>query len=276
MNYFFSVDLEDWYHLEYLKKYNLESKNIFVSEMIFFLDFLDKKNIKITFFILGELIAEHRELIKEISLRGHEIAIHGWDHELLNNKNDDLFIKQISRAKNELEKIHNRPVIGYRAPCFSMNNNKFNLLKDLGVKYDSSYIDFSSHPLYGSLDVSEFNKIEDHIYEHNGVYEVELPTLNLFNKRIPFSGGGYFRMNNLNISKLLIKKHFQKNKNFTFYTHPFELSKKTIQLDSVGLMDKFRFSIGRKNNIDKTSSYIDYLIELGCKFNTIESYINKL
>ena len=59
-------------------------------------------------------------------------------------------------------------MIGYRAPCFSMNNNKFNLLKGLGVKYDSSYIDFSSHPLYGSIDVSEFNKIEDHIYEHNG------------------------------------------------------------------------------------------------------------
>jgi polysaccharide deacetylase family protein (PEP-CTERM system associated) len=276
MNYFLSVDLEDWYHLEYFKKYNFKKKDIFVSEMIYFLDLLDIKKIKITFFILGELIAEHHELITEISHRGHEIAIHGWDHELLHNKSDKLFSMQIHKAKNELEKLHTKPVIGYRAPCFSMNNKKFELLKNLGIKYDSSYIKFSSHPLYGNLDVSNFNKIEDHIYEKNGVYEFELPTLKLFNKSIPISGGGYFRMNNLNISKLLIKNHYKKNKNFTFYTHPFELSHKTIDLRFISMIDKFRFSIGRKNNIIKTSKYIDYLIQFGCEFRTIESYVNKL
>lgn len=274
MNYYFSVDLEDWYHLEYLKKYNLEQKNYFVSEVIHLLDYLDSKKVKITFFILGELVNIHSELIKEISNRGHEIAIHGWDHELLKNKSDDLFVKQISKAKNALEKLHSKNVIGYRAPCFSMNNQKFDLLKKLDIKYDSSYIKFTNHPYYGTLDISDFKLIEDHIYKKNGIYEFELPTIKFFNKLLPISGGGYFRMLNLKISKILIKSHFKKNNNFIFYTHPFELSNKTVNLNSIKLIDKIRFSIGRKNNIHKTFEYIDFLIKHGCNFRTFDSYVN--
>lgn len=64
--FFLTLDLEEWYHLDYFKKYNPEKKPLMVNNLAPFLDLLDKHNIKITVFVLGELIDSHKDLIKEI------------------------------------------------------------------------------------------------------------------------------------------------------------------------------------------------------------------
>ncbi|MBC8305398.1 MAG: polysaccharide deacetylase family protein, partial [Pelagibacterales bacterium] len=131
---FLTLDLEEWYHLEYLKKYNLDKNNKLIPELTFFFEFLSDKNISITIFILGELINENSELIKEIS-KYHEISIHGWNHDLLYEKTEGNFKEEIKKTKATLEDLTGKEVVGYRAPCFSMSNEKLDWLQELGIEY---------------------------------------------------------------------------------------------------------------------------------------------
>ena len=118
MNFIFSVDLEDWYHLEYLKKYNLEKKPYYIERIYDFLLLLEEKKIKSTFFILGELIKNNKQLILDISNSGHEIAVHGWDHQLLNKKSNNNFKNEIKNTKILIEDLISKEILGYRALVF--------------------------------------------------------------------------------------------------------------------------------------------------------------
>jgi polysaccharide deacetylase family protein (PEP-CTERM system associated) len=269
-NFFLTLDLEDWYHLDYFQKYPISKKTVMLNSLSPFFDLLDKYQIKITVFVLGELIKENHLLIKNISDRGHEIAIHGWDHLLLHNKSNEEFSLEILRAKNALEELINKPVIGYRAPCFSLNNEKLEELSKLGLKYDSSYILFKDHPLYGKLNVDTFKKVDDLIYMKNRFYEFELPTISILNKQIPISGGGYFRLFPKMLFKILWKKYLKNHHNFNLYIHPFELTESEVDLSQTSKSDSFRFSIGRKGNLNK----LEWLIKLALKSNFSFSTIN--
>jgi polysaccharide deacetylase family protein (PEP-CTERM system associated) len=274
MNFFLTLDLEDWYHLDYFQKYDIPKKGCMVSAVLPFFEVLDKHNIKITVFVLGELIEEYSSLIKEISNRGHEISIHGWDHVLLHKKETKDFYEEISKTKKSLEKLIGKPVIGYRAPCFSLNNEKLNVLKSIGLQYDSSYIQFKEHPLYGSLDVSEFEKIDDLIYQKDGFFEFELPTIKILNKQIPISGGGYFRLLPKFYFKRLWKRYLKSHHNFNLYIHPFELTESKVNLTGVSSADKFRFSAGRKGNLKKLEWLINLAKESNFQFHTLSDYIS--
>jgi len=273
-NFFLTLDLEEWYHLDYLVKYSFDQEDRMLGDLTPFFNLLDKYKIKITVFVLGELIQENKKLIREISNRGHEIGVHGWDHELLHKKKIDDFVLEISRAKSELEQLVNRPVIGYRSPCFSLDNDKMNKLKQIGFKYDSSFIQFDEHPLYGKLDMSGFNLVDDLIYEKEGFYEFELPTYKILGKSIPISGGGYFRLFPKNTFKRIWMKYLNLHNNFTFYIHPFELTDKKVPIKDIGLFDKFRFSVGRKGNLQKLEWFIKRSLSDGFKFDTLSSFIN--
>jgi len=44
------------------------------------LDILERYNAKATFFLLGEHIQEHEEIVRQIAEQGHEICSHGYEH----------------------------------------------------------------------------------------------------------------------------------------------------------------------------------------------------
>lgn len=272
--FFLTLDLEEWYHLEYFQKYNPEKKPLMVNNLTPFLDLLDKHNIKITVFVLGELIDTHKDLIKEISQKGHEIAIHGWDHNLLVSKKTTDFISEILRTKKCLESIINKPVTGYRAPCFSLNNEKLDALQKIGIKYDSSYIQFKEHPLYGALNLDDFSKIDDIVYKKGNFFEFELPTIKILSKSIPISGGGYFRLFPKLLFTTLWRKYLMKNNNFLMYIHPFELTETKINLKDYSCINRLRFSVGRKNNLQKLDWLIKKSLKDNFKFSTISDFIN--
>lgn len=275
--FFLSLDLEDWYHLEYFQVYHPSKDQSMLNELSPFFELLNRFNIKITVFVLGELIESHQDLIQYIHNQGHEIAIHGWNHNLLTSKTTEEFIREIEKTKETLESFLQKPVIGYRAPCFSLNNEKLDKLSSIGMVYDSSYIDFSRHPLYGKLTLDQFVKVEDLIYQKDlNFFEFELPTISLFAKSIPISGGGYFRFFPRRVFNMLWKKYQRTHHNFVMYIHPFELTDKKIDLKGFAAKDIFRFSIGRKNNLKKLEWFIQDALQSGFQFETMEHYIRTL
>lgn len=268
---YLTVDLEEWYDLDYLKDNDIDCEVEVIPEIIDFLDLLDEFQIKSTFFILADTIERNSDIIREISNRGHEIACHGYDHELLYNKNSDDFKAEVSKAKELLEECTGREVSGYRASCFSMERDKLEILKSVGYKYDSSFIKFEHHPLYRNLDLSGYEQIDDIVYKQNSHFVYEIPTLKIFKYSIPISGGGYLRLFPFWLLKILIKKYSEEKENFLIYLHPFELTDKKINLPSnVDLKSKFRFQIGRKRNFKKLRKLISFLKIQNAEFRTLE------
>lgn len=270
---YLSIDIEEWYHLDYLKTYKVNKDEVeTIPQMFDFLDMLDRLNIKATFFTLAELAYKHADILREIKDRGHIIGCHGLDHELLYNKTDDEFKEQVIEGKKILDSVLGENVVkGYRASCFSMDRNKLDILKECGYSYDSSYISFAQHPLYGSLDLSGYQKIADLTYQNDNFLEFEIPTYQVGKYNIPISGGGYLRLLPYPIISSLIKKYYKYHNNFVLYLHPFELTDISIPFPSdLPLKDKFRASVGRKGNLRKLEKVLLLLLKEGAEFRTFE------
>lgn len=266
---FLTIDIEEWYHLDYLKSYKLNKLEVETIPKIFdFLDMLDDMEIKATFFILGEIAYKYADIIREIHDRGHEIGCHGLDHDLLYEKTDEQFKNEVTEAREILNEVVGQNVVkGYRASCFSMDRKKLDILKELGYLYDSSYISFAQHPLYGDLNLDGFTKTEDLIYKNNDFLEFEIPTYKVGNFNIPISGGGYMRLLPYPILNYLLNKYFKKHKNFVLYLHPFELTDINLPFPkNISFKDKFRASVGRKGNLKKLRKVLEKLKRDGAEF----------
>ncbi len=268
-----TVDLEEWYHLDYLKGYPCRESGVRVVPLIFdFLDMLDEEGVKVTFFCVAEIAAENAAILREILRRGHALGCHGLDHELLTEKSLEQFIEETREAKTMIEAAAGAPVTGYRASCFTMERDKLDAIRQLGFTYDSSKIRFAQHPLYRNLDLIGFEQPEDLVYVERDFSEYEIPTLELFGYSIPISGGGYLRLFPFWLLRILLRLYARKHENFTIYVHPFELTSAKLPLpEELGRATRFRCLVGRRGNLKKLQKVIRWLKKRGARFTTLEA-----
>lgn len=107
-----------------------------------------------TFFCLGWVGERCPALIREIHSRGHEVACHGYDHQMITAMTPGEFRQDIRKAKAILEDITGRQVVGYRAPSYSITRKNLwalEILAEEGFLYDSSVFPVH-HDLYGMPD----------------------------------------------------------------------------------------------------------------------------
>ena len=118
---------------------------------------------KATFFCLGWNAERFPGLIKEIYRRGHEIACHGYDHQLLYTMTPKQFQEDIRKSKRILEDIIGKEVVGYRAPSYSITRRSlwaFEILAQEGFWYDSSVFPIH-HDRYGIPNAPRFPFLVD-------------------------------------------------------------------------------------------------------------------
>ena len=256
-----SVDVEDWFQVENLKEaINKESwdKNISRVErnINLILELLNQNNTKATFFILGWIAERHPLLIKNIYKEGHEIACHGYEHELVSKLTQDKFKQDVSLTKNLLEDLIGEEIIGYRAPNFSITDWSIDILFSLGFKYDSSLFPIVGHSRYGKLKkISIPNKS---IFElEKGFYQVMLSFLDFGGLRIPWSGGLYFRLIPYEIFKRGIKKIIQQRGSYVFYIHPWEFDPDQPKIRNIKMNYKLRHYSNLKSTENKFKELIN-------------------
>jgi len=271
------VDVEDWYHLDYIGKY---SKDINISMLDGFtkiIEILNDRKCKATLFIVGELIQQLKQKIIFYDRQGFEIASHGYSHKRPLTLSSSDFTREIVKTKKNLEKLIKKKVIGYRAPCFSLDRKRLDILFNYGYSYDSSKIDFKAHSLYGNLDMRNFiQKYQNIFLSENKKLEFEIPTFRLFNKKIPFSGGGYLRiLPEVIIKKIIIEKE-KKNEPIFFYIHPFEFSKINIRFLKIGVKNYLRMNIGRANMPNKFDNILKFMIGRRWNFTTFRNLYEQL
>ena len=120
-----SFDIEDWFQVENLKGViscdewdGCELRVAQNTKKI--LGLLEKYQTKATFFILGWVAEKCPSLVKQIDAEGHEVASHGYGHELIYKLTPEAFYNDLQRSMEILESITGKRVFGYRAPSFSI------------------------------------------------------------------------------------------------------------------------------------------------------------
>ena len=76
-----------------------------------------------------------------IAEAGHEVGSHGWDHRRAVGMAREEFREDARTSKDALEQVTGRPVVGYRAPTFSITQESawaLEVLVEEGYVYDSS------------------------------------------------------------------------------------------------------------------------------------------
>ena len=213
----FSVDVEDWCQ-SVLDNDNPVSNRVLNSTHRL-LDLLEEYDQKATFFTLGNVAAKHPELIRKISDSGHEIASHGYNHHSIFNLSPKQVREDVGSSVKILEDISGKKVIGFRAPDFSIREYLFEwyceALAENGLKYDSSLFPMKviKYGIEKEYSLKIFNKY--HLNEHYLSY------MKVGNMKLPFFGGGYFR-----VTPYFITKYLSKSLNpdrAVFYMHPYEL-----------------------------------------------------
>ncbi len=220
-----SMDVEDWHQLYYFLG-KADTSYSMLDGFENYVELLNKAGVKTTFFILSSVAEQVKDTIRYAVSCGHEIACHGKNHTRPVELSLEDFESELSEAKARLEEISGTPVIGYRAPCYGIDNDRYEIVKKVGFKYSSSKMDVKGHPLYGELDLNEFAEPMGGIYTKDGMVEFALSTEKFLGKSIAVSGGGWIRLLPWRpLMKPLLNKYLKHADTYTLYIHPFELSR---------------------------------------------------
>jgi polysaccharide deacetylase family protein (PEP-CTERM system associated) len=149
------------------------------------LEVLRNLNAEATFFVLGKVAERHPEIVKAIHDAGHEVASHGYAHELVNGMTPEEFEADVRRSIEILENITELKVSGFRARSFSVTSGTswaFGVLKKLGLLYDSSCYDY---------EFEQIAALESHAAQ--GIKEFSVATKQVLGRRVTMTGGIVFR-----------------------------------------------------------------------------------
>jgi len=189
------------------------------------LDLFARHGTKATFFILGWIAERFPHLVQEIAACGHEIACHGFAHQLLPRLTPEQFRADIRQAKDVLSGLSNHPITGYRAPSFSIVQKTlwaFDILAEEGFKIDSSVFPVH-HDFYGIPEAprSPYWRTTP---AGNAIFEFPPSTVRILNSNIGIAGGGYLRFAPYFLTRRGVRYINQVEKQPAMvYFHPWEI-----------------------------------------------------
>jgi peptidoglycan/xylan/chitin deacetylase (PgdA/CDA1 family) len=86
------------------------------------LDGLKKRGVKATFFILGSMVQNKRDIVLRMHEEGHQIASHAWSHTSLTKLTDEQIRNEISRTADLLTEIVGTADFMLRPPNGAFNS----------------------------------------------------------------------------------------------------------------------------------------------------------
>lgn len=238
--HFFSVDVEEYFHVSAFERVvprtrwpSLPSRVVESTHRL--LDLLARHDALGTFFVLGRVAREHPELVREIDRAGHEVASHGHDHFRVTTQSPDEFRHDVRAARAILEDVVGRPVLGYRAPSFSIRPGMewaLEILAEEGHAYDSSLFPIA-RPDYG------YPAAEPRPHRvrtiAGALWEFPPATTVLLGRRLPAAGGGYLRHLPPALTRRALREHEAAGTPAMLYVHPWEVDPEQPRLVAPGL-----------------------------------------
>lgn len=223
-----TVDVEDYFHASAFDRIvsrpswaGRDSRVVGNTERL--LECFDRSGIHATFFILGWVAERFPQLVRDIAAAGHEIASHGFHHQLIYLLTAEQFREDVRRAKATIEDAAGCGVRGYRAPSFSIVRESLwalDVLIEEGHSYDASIFPIR-HDRYGIAGAPR------HAHRINGLagslVEVPPSTVRIGAHNLPIAGGGYFRLLCYAWTRWGIARLNRAGEPAVFYIHPWEI-----------------------------------------------------
>lgn len=209
------------------------------------LDLLAETDVRATFFFVGTVAERLPGLVRETASGGHEIGSHNFVHTRVFDLLPDEFRRGLATSKQLLEELTGTPVRGFRAPDFSITRRSLwalDTLLELGFTYDSSVYPIGLHDVYGIDDASP----RIHVLS-NGLIEFPLSTVEVAGRRVPFGGGGYFRLYPLRLTETLIRRQNATGAPCMFYVHPYEIGPVIPRVAGLSSYRRFRHYYNCRN-----------------------------
>jgi polysaccharide deacetylase family protein (PEP-CTERM system associated) len=230
------------------------------------LDIFDKHGCEATFFVLGWVAERIPHLVKEIENRGHEIATHGYFHQPLTEINAELFEEDLRHALSVTQPLVAQKIRGYRAPSFTVTPATkwaFEILERCGLDYDSSIFPITFHPDYGfpNAPLTRYQATES-------IIEIPISCIDIAGKRLPCSGGGYFRLLPYSCTRFLFRRCINAGRPVVFYLHPWEIDSEQPHYPIPHLK-----RLRHYRNLEKTEKRLDRLL-LEFEFTSIRKILS--
>jgi polysaccharide deacetylase family protein (PEP-CTERM system associated) len=241
-----TIDVEDYFQVSaFAKQIKPSTWESFASRVERnthrLLDLFDEHEVRVTFFVLGWIAERFPRLVRSLAARGHEVACHGYSHQLIYNQPPKTFWQETLRSKALLEDQVQKPVNGYRAASYSITKRSLwalDILAELEFSYDSSIFPVH-HDFYG---IPKSPRWPYRLITPSGgsIIEFPLSTISISGYRLPVAGGGYFRLYPYALSRFALRHiNSSDRRPFIFYMHPWEIDAEQPRI-SAGRLSTFR------------------------------------
>jgi polysaccharide deacetylase family protein (PEP-CTERM system associated) len=261
-----TVDVEDYFHVSAFDRAVARAdwcifERRVVANTSRLLDLFAEHDVRATFFVLGWVAEREPALVRRVAAAGHEIASHGFGHRLVYDQSPAEFRDDVRRARAVLQAVSGQPVMGYRAPSFSITERSLwalEILAEEGFVYDASVFPIRHdrygvpsaprHPFrvhrgsagFGGTGVPPVNgvgfgrtgvapaegvtAVEQGFSPALSLLEIPASTIRLAGTNLPIAGGGYFRLLPYAWTRWGIRRLNElEGKPAVFYLHPWEI-----------------------------------------------------
>jgi|TARA_B100002003_G_C13882835_1_gene430879 peptidoglycan/xylan/chitin deacetylase (PgdA/CDA1 family) len=111
------------------------------------IDFIDDKDIRVTFFFNTKGLVKRKRLIKRLVSEGHEICSHGHNHYNFKELNKEEILRDF-KASDRMFKRLNLDVKGFRPPFLCFNPEILSIAKKFNYEYISSQLGLNQEFFY--------------------------------------------------------------------------------------------------------------------------------
>jgi polysaccharide deacetylase family protein (PEP-CTERM system associated) len=244
VEHIFTVDVEEYFHVAAFEgvvaRHQWGSIPSRVEGTIdILLDLLARHDVTGTFFTLGWIADHHPMVVRRIAQAGHEVASHGYWHRRVDTLSPEEFRDDVRASKAVLEDCCGKPVVGFRAPNFSIRPGfewAFDVLVEEGYRYDSSLFPIR-RPGYGYPAAPVVPHL---VHRPSGaIAELPLATTKFAGACVPAAGGAYLRHLPFGVIRRAFREHHESGIPATFYIHPWELDPDQPRMP-VGMLTRVR------------------------------------
>ncbi|HTV03478.1 MAG TPA: XrtA system polysaccharide deacetylase [Luteitalea sp.] len=270
-----SIDVEEYFHASALDAVaprsqwdSLPSRVVPTTQSL--LELFAANHVRATFFVLGWVADRNPALVRDIAAAGHEVASHGYWHEIVYTLSQDAFRDDVRRSKQVLEDLTGRAVRGYRAPSFSITRQSLwalDVLTEEGYSYDASIFPVH-HDRYGIVDAPR------HAYRAvcgtTAIDEVPPSTVRIAGQNLAVAGGGYFRLLPYAWTRFGLDHLVRtEQRPAIFYLHPWEIDVEQPRLP-LGIATRVR----HYGNLHRTYGRLSRLLQR-FQFTAVEDVLNR-
>lgn len=221
-----TVDLEDWYHICGVAACAdpagwdaFESRVAQNTDRV--LALLRRHGARATFFVLGRIAEREPALVRAVAAEGHEVATHGHFHRRIYEMTPEAFEEDLLRSLDAIGSASGTPVVGHRAPEWSMRPHTswaLEILRRRGILYDSSMVPLTRMGSPG------FPVNPGPVPTPSGdIFEFPLTAMRCFGENIPFTGGLALRLTPYFYILSKIRRMNREGLPAMVYFHPWEL-----------------------------------------------------